>query len=167
MQLGEPAQDVGRNVLVATVTRRAVPALRDPDVGGAIEQTLEPDPGFGPRERRARAAVDTAPEGEVLASVLAFGVEAVRALEAAWISVGRPVDPHQRAAGCDGPLADGGRHPRQPEVALHRALDAQAFLDEVREQTAVLTQPPLNVRAIADHFQRRAEQPHGRFLSGG
>ena len=167
MQLGEPAQDVGRNVLVATVSGRAVVRLADPDVGGAVEQPLEPDPGFGAGQRRAGAAVDAAAEGQVLTGVLAVGIERVRILEAARIAVGRPVDHHQRAAGADGFLADGGRHPRQPEVALDRALDAQALLDEVRQQAAVLAQPALDVRAVPDHLQRGAQQPDRGLLPGG
>ena len=166
VQLGEPTQDVGRNVLVATVSGRAVVRLADPDVGGAVEQPLQSDPGFGAGQRCAGAAVDAAAEGQVLAGVLALGIEGVRILEAARVAVGGPVDHHQRAAGADGFLADGGRHPRQPEVALDRALDAQAFLDEVRQQAAVLAQPALDVGAVPHHLQRGAEQPHGRLLSG-
>ena len=72
VQLGEPAQDVGRNVLVATVTGGAVVRLADPDVGGAVQQALEPDPGFGAGQRCAGAAVDAAAEGQVLTGVLAL-----------------------------------------------------------------------------------------------
>ena len=131
VQLGQPAQDVSRDVLVVAIARRAVMLFADADVGGAVEQPLEPDPGLGTRQRSAGAAVDAAAEGQVLAGVLAVGVERVRILEAARIAVGRTVDHHQRAAGADRFLADGGRHPRQPEVTLDRTLDAQALLDEV------------------------------------
>ena len=41
MQVAEPTQDVGRDVLVATVACRSVVRLADPDVGGAVQQTLE------------------------------------------------------------------------------------------------------------------------------
>jgi len=87
VQLGKPTQDVGRDVLVATAACRAVVRLADPDVRGAVEQTLEPDPGLGAGQRRAGTAVDSAAEGEVLAGVLAIRVEGVRILEAASASL--------------------------------------------------------------------------------
>src|SRR3981081_2218102 len=108
MQLREPTQDVGRNVFVASVARGPVPALRDPNVAGPVEQSLEPDPGLGAGQRCTGAAVDSAPEREVLARVLAFGVERVRILETARVTIGGTVDHHQRAAGADSLLADGG-----------------------------------------------------------
>src|SRR5436309_10685702 len=144
MQLGETTQDIRRNVLVAAVIRGAVMRLADPDVGGAIQQSLESDAGLRPRERGAWTAVDAATERQVLARVLAFGVEAVRILETARVAVGRAVDHHHRATGAERLLADGGRHSRQPEVALDWALDAQALLDEVGQQAAVLAQSGLN-----------------------
>src|ERR1700720_4666018 len=127
MQLGEPTQDVGRDVLVATVARRAVLRLADPDVGGAVQQTLQAHPGFGAGERCAGAAVDAASEGEVLAGVLAVRVEGVRVLETARVAVGGAVDHHQGAAGGYRLLADSRWHARQSEVTLDRALDSQAF----------------------------------------
>src|SRR6476646_11429190 len=138
MQLGQPTYDVGWSVLIAAFIRSPVLALRNPDIGGAIPQAFEADPGLGAGQRRAGAAVDAATEGEVLAGVLAFGVERVGIFEAAWVAIGGPVEHHQRAAGADGFVADGRRHPRQSEVTLDGALDSQAFLDEVREQATVL-----------------------------
>ena len=58
------------------------------------------------------------------------------------------------------------RHAREPEVALHRALDAQALFDEVRDELAVLAQLLLELRVVADALQRGAEEAHGRLLTG-
>ena len=63
----------------------------DPDVGGAVQQTLQRDLGFGAGQRGARATVDAAAEGQVLAGVLAGRVEGIRVLEASWVAVGRTV----------------------------------------------------------------------------
>src|SRR6201991_4348092 len=167
MQLSKPAQDVGRNVLVAAVSGWAVVLLADPDGRGAIEQPLEPDPGFRAGQRGAGAAVDAAAEGQMLTGVLAVGIEGVRILEASRIAVGRPVDHHERAAGADGFLADGGRHTREPAVALDWALDAQALLDEVRQQAAIVAKLALDVTAVSDHLQRGAQQADLGLLPGG
>ena len=75
VQFGESTQDVGRDILVATLARRAVVRLADPDVGGAVEQPLEPDPGLGAGQRCAGAAVDPTAESQMLARVLALGIE--------------------------------------------------------------------------------------------
>ena len=167
MQFGEAAQDVRRNVLVATASGRAVVRLADPDVGGPVQQPFQSDPGLRAGQRCAGAAVNAAAERQVLARVLALGIESVGVLEPARVAVGGPVDHHHRAAGTEGFVADGGRHPRQPEVALHRALDAQALLDEVRQQAAIATQPLLDVGLVAHHLQRGGQQPHRRLLARG
>ena len=88
-------------------------------------------------------------------------------LEASGIAVGGAVDDHERGARRDRDAAELGRHAREPEVALHRALDAQALFDEVRDVLAVLAQQLLELRVVADALQRGAEQAHGRLLSGG
>ena len=59
------------------------------------------------------------------------------------------------------------RHAREPEVAFHRALDAQALLDEVRDVLTVLAQQLLELVVVADALQRGAEEAHGRLLTGG
>ena len=56
---------------------------------------------------------------------------------------------------------------REPEVAFHRALDAQALLDEVRDVLTVLAQQLLELLVVADALQRSAEEAHGRLLTGG
>ena len=50
-----------------------------------------------------------------------------------------------RRAGGDVDAADSGRRARQAEVALDRALEAQALLDEVRDAGGVLAEPLLDV----------------------
>lgn len=91
MQLREPAQDICRDVLVIAVARWPVVFLADADVGGAIEQTLEPDARFGTCQRSAGTTVDAAAEGRVLTGVLAVGIEGVGILEPPRVSVGRPL----------------------------------------------------------------------------
>src|SRR6478609_5177538 len=122
MQFGEPTQDERRNVAVVAVVRRTVLLLRDPDIGGAVQQPLQADARLGAREWGTWAAVDTAAEREVLAGVLARRVELVRPLEAARIAVGRAVDHHDGGARTQLATADGDRGARQPEVALDGAL---------------------------------------------
>ena len=58
------------------------------------------------------------------------------------------------------------RHAREPEVAFHRALDAQALLDEVRDVLTVFAQQLLELVVVADALQRRAEEAHRRLLTG-
>ena len=88
-------------------------------------------------------------------------------LEAAGVAVRGAVDDHDGGARGDRDAAELGRHAREPEVALHRALDAQALLDEVRDELAVLAQQLLELRVVADALQRGAEEAHGRLLTGG
>ena len=109
MQLGEPAQDIGRNVLIATVAGGAVVRLTDPDVGGSVQQALDPDSGFGAGQRCAWAAVDSPAECQVLAGVLALRVERVRILEPTWVAVGCAVHHHQCGPGGDVGFTDGRR----------------------------------------------------------
>ena len=65
-----------------------------------------------------------------------------------------------------GHAAELRRHAREPEVALHRALDAQALFDEVRDELAVVAQLLLELGVVADALQRGAEEAHGRLLPG-
>src|SRR6202020_3280499 len=63
--------------------------------------------------------------------------------------------------------ADVDRYPVQAEVPLDRALVAQRLFDEVGDQAAVPAQLRLDVGTLPECLQRRAEQPHGGFLTGG
>jgi hypothetical protein len=93
-----------------------------------------------------------------------------------WKSVGRskrpgsrfaaPLTTHERGARGDLDAAELRRHARESEVALHRALYAQALLDEVRNVLTVLAQQPLELLVVADALQRSAEEAHGRLLTG-
>src|SRR6185312_695885 len=124
MQLSQAAQDVRRNVFVLTGIRGAVLALRDADVGRFVEEPLDRDTGLGPGKRGARAAVNAPAERQVLARVLAGGVERVGIIEAARVAISGTVEHHHRFAGAEIGLADDGRYARQSEVALDRTLDA-------------------------------------------
>ena len=83
------------------------------------------------------------------------------------ITVRGAVDDHHGGARGDLDAAELGRHAREPEVALHRALDAQALLDEVRDALPVLAQLLLQLGVVADALQRGAEEAHRRLLTGG
>src|SRR3954453_10795954 len=144
----QPPQDVRRNILVATLSRRAVVRLADADIGGPVQQPLEADASLGTGQWCAGAAVNPAPECKVLARVLTLRVKRVGVFEPARIAIGGAVDHHHRAAGGQRFLPDGGRCPRQPEVTLDRALDAKALLDEVRQQAAIIAQPALDVGLV-------------------
>ena len=93
--------------------------------------------------------------------------KSVGMLEAAGIAVRGAVDDHERACppGSSTPPSS-VVHAREPEVALHRALDAQALLDEVRDELAVVAQLLLELGVVADALQRGAEEAHGRLLAG-
>ena len=105
------------------------------------------------------------PNARCWRAFLRVGVELVRLVEAARIAVGSAVDHHHRRARAQLVVADGDRRARQPEVALHGALVAQRLLDEVRQQAAVLAHRLLDVGAVAEHLQRRAEQSDRRLLA--
>ena len=47
MQFGQTAQDVRRHVLIVPIVGGAMLVLGDPDVGGALEKTLDADPSLG------------------------------------------------------------------------------------------------------------------------
>ena len=96
----------------------------------------------------------------------ALDLEVGGMLEASGIAVGGPVDDHDRGAGRDLHATELRRHAGEPEVALHRALDTQALLDEVRDVLAVLAQQLLELRVVAEALQRGAEETHGRLLAG-
>ena len=141
--------------------------LRDRDVAHAVEHSLDADACFRTSERRAGAGVDAVPERDVLAGVHPIGSELVGVLEAARVAVGRPGDHHHRGAGGDVDAADGGRHPRQPEVTLHRALEAQGLLDEARDAIGFTAEQVLEVGPLAEEQERGGEQADGGLLAGG
>ncbi len=62
-------------------------------------------------------------------------------------------------------VAQRGGLPRQPEVDLGRALEAQGFFDEGSDQAAVVAQPILYVGSISEHPQRSAEELGDGFLA--
>jgi hypothetical protein len=57
-----------------------------------------------------------------------------------------------------------GGDPRQPEVPLDRALEAQRLLDEVRDEVALGAEEPLEARPFGHDLERRAQEPHGGLL---
>ena len=116
---------------------RAVVLLRQPDVAHPVEDALDADAGLGASQRTAGTGVDAAAEGDVLARVGAVEAELGRALEAPGVAVGRAVEQHHRRTGRDVDAADRRRPAGQAEVGLHRALDAQRLLDELRDAVVV------------------------------
>jgi hypothetical protein len=108
--------------------------------------------------------VDAPPEGQVLPGVGAVDVERARLREPAGVTVGGPVEHHQRRAGRDVDAAHLGRDPGQPEVALDRALDPQALLHEVGDALGPVPQEHLQVGVLGDQVQRGGEQAHRRVL---
>ena len=87
--------------------------------------------------------------------------------EAARVVVRGAVDDHDGGAGGNVDPAELGRDAREAEVALHRALDAQALLHEVRDELTVVAQPLLELVVVADALERGAEEAHRRFLARG
>src|ERR1700722_18177341 len=90
VELAQPADHVGRQVLVAPGASRAVGGLGHPDLVRPVKQALEDHASLGPGQRRARAGVDAGPERDVLADVGPVDVELVGALELARVAAGRP-----------------------------------------------------------------------------
>ena len=88
-------------------------------------QLVAPD-GTPTAETRYRR--DLPPESlgwlyEMMAVTRALDAEFGGLLEAFGIAVGGAVDDHERRARRDRDTAEVGRHPRQPEVTFHGALD--------------------------------------------
>ena len=69
--------------------------------------------------------------------------------------------------GRDVDAADGRGAAGEAEVGLHRALDAQRLLDEVRDAVAVRPQLVLELGVLGEVLQRGGEQTGGRLLAGG
>jgi hypothetical protein len=111
--------------------------LADPDIGSVVKQSFEGDPRFSAGQRSAGAAVDPAPERDVLAGILSGRVEGGGVFEPARITVRGGLHDHHRGACGQVDSADVDRLPVHPEVALHRALVAQRLFDEVGDQAAV------------------------------
>ena len=164
---GQAAQDVGGCVRVAAVVGRAVLGLGDRDVGHAVKQAFDADPALGAGQRRARAGWTPWPNAMCSRAFAAVDVELVGVLEAARGRGWPPVEHHDRGAGGDVDATDRRRHACQPEVALHRALEAQRLLDEVRDAAAVVAQELLQLGAFADQLERGAEEADGGLLPGG
>ena len=100
----------------------------------AVEQPLDAHPGLQPGQRPTRAAVHAPAEGEVLTCVVALDAELVRVRRSgAGSRLAAPLSTISVTPGRDVDAADGGRAPRQPEVALDRRLHPERLLDEVRE----------------------------------
>ena len=130
------------------------------------QKALDADPRLRPGQRPPGTGVRPAPEGQVLLGVGPVHPELVRVLEPAGIASGRAVEHHDRRAGGDVDSAHRRPGAGQPEVALDRALVAQALLDEVRDAAAVLAEATLDVGVVPDRLQRGAEQPDRRLLAG-
>ena len=167
VQLGEAAEDPGRLVVEAAVAGRAVVLLGEADVVHAVEDALEADAALGAGERAAGARVVAAPERDVRLRVRAVDAELGRALEAPGVAVGGAVEQHHRRARRDVDAADRRGAAGEAEVGLHRALDAQHLLEEVRDALAVGAQLVLELRVLGEVLQRGGEQARGRLLAGG
>src|SRR3546814_6690247 len=94
-----------------------------------------------------------AAEGDMQARVVALDLELAGGFEPARIAVGGAVGDVQEGAGGDVDAADLRRLIRQAEVALDRAFDAKAFLDEIRDEDEILAQEFLHVRPVADTLE--------------
>src|SRR5262245_47989586 len=139
VQGAQPSHDERRVVLVLPILRRAVHFLGDPDIGHPVQQAVHRDARLRAGQRRTRAGVRPTPERHVLTHIAPVGPKLVRALELARITVARSGKQHD-----DGPrrnfhVTDRRAGPRQPEVALDRALRPQALLEESGDVCAVVT----------------------------
>ena len=81
MQFGQAAQDERRHVLVVTVVGGTMLVLGDPDVGGAVEKTLDADPCLGTSQWSTGARVNTSAKSDVTAGVWTRRIEGVGLVE--------------------------------------------------------------------------------------
>ena len=77
MEFGQASQDERRDVLVVTALGGAVLVLGNPDVGGAVEKTLDADPCLGTSQGSTGARVNTSPKSDVTPGVWTRRVECV------------------------------------------------------------------------------------------
>ena len=166
VQVVQAAQDPRRLVREVSGTRRAVMLVGEPDVAHPVEDPLDADATLGtrPAALRDRSATPTT-EGHVLLRVGAVQPELLGTLEPSWIAIGRAVEDHHRRSRCDLHAADRGAAAGQPEVRLHRALDAQRLLDEVRDALPVRPQLVLELGVLAEVLQADGEEPGRRLLA--
>src|ERR1039458_4716095 len=101
---------------------------------------LDADASLGAGERPAGAGVRSPPEGEMFTNVGPVDLELTGVVKVAWIPTGSSVEDHQGRPGRNVDTAHCRRCARQAEVALYRALDPEAFLDEVRNPLGVLSE---------------------------
>src|SRR5271166_6475273 len=87
VELPESAENVRRLVGVLAVVGRSVFDLVDLDVCHPVQNAFEGDAALHAGQRSARARVDAAGKGHVLAHVLAVEVELVRVFEAARVAI--------------------------------------------------------------------------------
>jgi len=140
--------------------------LGDPDVGRAVEKTLDADPCLGTSQWSTGARVNTAAKSDVASRVWTRRVECVGVVELLRVAVRGPVEHHQGGARRNVNAANGARYPRKPKVTLDRALDPQGFFDEVGNAVALTTQQLLDVGALGEDLQGGAQQAHRCLLAG-
>ena len=107
------------------------------------------------------------PKARLSRGVAALDAELAGSLEVPRVAVGGAVEHHQRRPGGHVDPADGRGPTGQAEVALHRRLDAERLLHEVRDQLPPLAEQLLQLGAVADELQGGAEQADGGLLPGG
>ena len=125
------------------------------------EDPLQADSSLCTRQWPAGAGVHSSAERHMCSRVDPVDPELGRAFEAPGITVCGTVQKHDRRAGGDVHPADRGRPPRQAEVRLHRALDAQCLFDEVGDLLLVLraagpVAPGCSARYLSATASRRA-----------
>ena len=107
---------------------------------------------------RAGAGVVAAAERDVGLRVRPVDAELGRALEPPRVAVGGAVQQHHGRARGDVDAADGRGPAGEPEVGLHRALDPEHLLEEVRDAVAVGPQLVLELGVLGEVLQRGREQ---------
>src|SRR5215212_12087143 len=81
-------------------------------------------------QRGSRTGVDTAPEGDMLADVLAIESKLVRTVELSWITVRCAQTQHDDGSGLQRHAAERGGLADESEVDLGGALQSQCLFDE-------------------------------------
>jgi hypothetical protein len=110
--------------------------------------------------------VNTSPKSDVAPGVWASRIEGVRIVELFRVAVRGPVEHHEGGAGRNIDAANGAWYAGQPEITLDRTLDPQGLLDEVGDPVALAAQQLLDVGALGEDLQGRAQQAHSRLLAG-
>ena len=123
-------------------------------------------PRLGPGQRLAEAGVRPTAERQLLTRVGPIDDDVGGSVEATRVAVGGTVEQRHGRARRDGHAAEVRGLAGQAEMHLHRSLDPQHLLEEVRDQLAVGPQRRLILGMLGEMPHREHDQAHRGLLTG-